>query len=182
VVGHQRALQQVLGEGHRSCGVTGQKRQGGDLSAGAEVIGHGPISFPALSEGREEDSERGVGDALREAIDRTLQATAGPAVAATRGRAGELVDELARRGREARGELARRGQAAGAELAKRGQDAGAELGRRLEALEQRLAEVEESLREETGRAERQDAGPSEPRSRVEGSAETQGTSKPKAEG
>ena len=45
-------------------------------------------------------------------------------------------------------ELARRGQLTGAELARRGQDAGAELGRRLEALERRLAEVEEGLRRE----------------------------------
>jgi hypothetical protein len=100
-----------------------------------------------LSEGREEASDRGVGDALRDAIERTLQTTAGSAEAA-RGRAGELVDEVARLGREARGELARRGQVAGAELARRGQGAGAELTRRLEAVERRLAEVEASLRPE----------------------------------
>ena len=102
-----------------------------------------------MSEGREETSDRGVGDALREAIERTWQATAGSAVS-TRDRAGGLVDELARRGRDARDELARRGQVAGAELARRGQDAGAELTRRLETLERRLAEVEENLRAGSG--------------------------------
>jgi polyhydroxyalkanoate synthesis regulator phasin len=98
-----------------------------------------------LSDGHKDSPDRGVGDALKEAIDRTLQATAGSA-AGTRERAGELVDEVARRGREARDGIARRGQVAGAELARRGQDAGAELARRLEHLEQRLAEVEEGLR------------------------------------
>jgi polyhydroxyalkanoate synthesis regulator phasin len=100
-----------------------------------------------LSEGDPIEGERNVGDALRDAIERTLSATAGSA-SATRERAGELVDEVVRRGRGARDELARRGQLTGAELAKRGQDAGAELGRRLEALERRLAEVEDSLRRE----------------------------------
>ena len=100
-----------------------------------------------MSEGGNKVGERNVGDALRDAIERTLSATAGSA-SATRDRAGELVDEVVRRGRGARDELARRGQLTGAELAKRGQDAGAELGRRLEALERRLAEVEESLRGE----------------------------------
>jgi polyhydroxyalkanoate synthesis regulator phasin len=102
-----------------------------------------------LTERREETGDRGVGDALRDAVERTLAATAGSA-ASTRDRAGELVDEISRRGRDAREGLTRRGQAAGAELAKRGQDAGAELARRLEALEQRLAEVEEDLRRQAG--------------------------------
>jgi len=100
-----------------------------------------------LSEAGNQEGERNVGEALRDAIERTLSATAGSA-SATRDRAGELVDEVVRRGRGARDELARRGQLTGAELAKRGQDAGAELGRRLEALERRLAEVEDSLRRE----------------------------------
>jgi polyhydroxyalkanoate synthesis regulator phasin len=104
-----------------------------------------------LSAGGDKEGERNVGDALRDAIERTLSATAGSA-SATRERAGELVDEVARRGRGARDELARRGQLTGAELARRGQDAGAELARRLEALERRLAEVEESLRREAGEA------------------------------
>ena len=112
-----------------------------------------------------------MGDALREAIERTLNATAGSATS-TRERAGELVDELARRGREARGELTRRGQVAGAELARRGQDAGAELGKRLEALERRLAEVEDDLRRGADGTEGSTSGDS--------GEEAQ--SKPKAEG
>ncbi len=113
-----------------------------------------------MTESREETGDRGVGDALREAVERTLAATAGSA-ASTRDRAGELVDEITRRGREAgddlsrRGQearegIARRGQVAGAELAKRGQDAGAELARRLEVLEARLADVEDGLRRQAG--------------------------------
>jgi polyhydroxyalkanoate synthesis regulator phasin len=98
-----------------------------------------------LSDGRDRTGDRGVADALRDAVERTLQATAGSA-ASTRERAGELVDELARRGRGAGGELSRAGQAAGAELARRGQGAGAEIAKRIEALEKRLAEIEEDLR------------------------------------
>jgi len=123
-----------------------------------------------LNDGREDPSDRGVGDALREAIERTLQATAGSA-AGSRERAADLVDEVARRGREARHGITRRGQVAGAELARRGQDAGAELARRIEHLERRLAEVEESLRPETGAEDRRGGeepgrGP-EPNSKVE---------------
>lgn len=59
-----------------------------------------------------------MGDALRTAIERTLQATAGPATT-TRERAGELLDEVVRRGRGARDELARRGEDARDEVARR---------------------------------------------------------------
>ena len=82
---------------------------------------------------------------MREAVDRTLQATAG-----SRERATELLDEVAKRGRGAGGDIARAGQLAGADLARRGQEAGAGLSRRLELLERRLAEVEDSLRREAG--------------------------------
>jgi polyhydroxyalkanoate synthesis regulator phasin len=103
----------------------------------------------------------GVGDALREAIERTLSVAGRPARAGTSGltreRAAILVDEVARLGREARDELARRGQGARRELTRRGQDAGAELARRgqdaaeemaqqLESLERRLTALEEALR------------------------------------
>jgi hypothetical protein len=57
--------------------------------------------------GRPDGTERGVGDALRSAIEQTLRVTAGPA-AATRERAGELLDEIARRGQAARDEVERR--------------------------------------------------------------------------
>jgi polyhydroxyalkanoate synthesis regulator phasin len=114
-----------------------------------------------VSERPQDHEERGVQEALREAVERTLRATAGPA-AVTRERAGELLDDVARLGREARDQVARRGQDAGAEIARRGQDAGAglarrgqeagaELGRRLEALERRLSSLEEALRRESER-------------------------------
>ena len=88
-----------------------------------------------------EPDEGGVTDALRAAIERTLAATA-PAAAQTRERAGELVDEIARRGQEAGAGIAKRGQ----ELTRRGQEAQAELARQLEALEARMASIEELLR------------------------------------
>ncbi len=122
-----------------------------------------------MNDGREDTSDRGVGDALREAIERTLQATAGSA-AGTRERAAELVDEVARRGREARHGITRRGQVAGAELARRGQDAGAELARRIEHLESRLADVEERLRPVPGTDDRsggEEPGRAESNSKVE---------------
>ena len=102
----------------------------------------------------------GVADALRDAIQRTLSAAGRPARAGTsqltRERAAQLLDEvtrlgreasveLARRGQGAREELARRGQGAGADLARRGQEAAGEMTQRLEALERRLAVLEESL-------------------------------------
>lgn len=83
---------------------------------------------------RPKADEGGVAEALRVAIERTLAATA-PAAAQTRERAGELVDEIARRGQDARDEIARRGQGAQAELS-----------RQLEALEQRMASIEELIR------------------------------------
>jgi polyhydroxyalkanoate synthesis regulator phasin len=94
-----------------------------------------------MSEGRPKPSDGGVTEALRAAVERTLAATA-PAAAQTRERAGEMVDEIARRGQEAGAELAKRGQ----ELTRRGQGAPAELARQLEALEQRMASIEELLR------------------------------------
>jgi polyhydroxyalkanoate synthesis regulator phasin len=108
-----------------------------------------------------ESGDRGVADALRSAIARTLEATTRPE---TRERAADLLDEVARRGveardevarrgREARKEVTRRGQEAGAELAKRGQLARDELAKQLEALEARLASIEETLRrQESGSA------------------------------
>ena len=95
----------------------------------------------------EKATEGGLADALRTAVERTMQATAGSA-AETRERASELVDEVVRRGRGARDEIARRGQEAGVELARRGQEATGEVGRRLELLEKRLAELERTLEDE----------------------------------
>jgi polyhydroxyalkanoate synthesis regulator phasin len=105
--------------------------------------------------------ERGVPEALRAAIERTLAVAGKPARAGSAAlrpeRATQLLDEVARRGLEARDELARRGQDARQGLARRGQEAGAglarrgqgardELAERLETLERRLASLEDALR------------------------------------
>lgn len=95
----------------------------------------------------DQPDESSVAEALRAAVERTLQATT-PAATQTRERAAELLDEVGRVGREARAEIARRGQEAGAGLARRGQEASSELARRLEVLEGRLADVEDSLKNE----------------------------------
>lgn len=103
--------------------------------------------------------ERRAPEALRAAIERTLAATAGSA-ALTRGRARDLLDEVARRGQEAREELARRGQEAreaSAALTARVADALGdmrvasredlrELSERLDSLERRLGALEEAVR------------------------------------
>ena len=106
-----------------------------------------------MPEGSGKPPGRAVTDALRAAIERTLSVTGQPprvgSPAATRERATQLLDEVARRGREARDELARRGQEAGAALGGRRAEADAELGARLEAIERRLAELERSLRTES---------------------------------
>lgn len=126
----------------------------------------------------DDERDRGVADALRSAVERTMRATAGSA-ASTRGRAADLVDDVVRRGREARDELAkrgydagagltRRGQEAGAGLARRGQEATGEVGKRIEALERRLAKLESTLGDE-------------PRPEVEDDARYGTETKPKAE-
>jgi len=113
------------------------------------------MNGPQHEQDRRKDPDSGVTDAVRTAVERTMRATAGSA-ATTRGRAIGIADEVVRRGRDARAQLARRGQEAGAEISRRGQEAGAglirrgqeatgEVGRRLEALEQRLAELEDRL-------------------------------------
>jgi polyhydroxyalkanoate synthesis regulator phasin len=122
---------------------------------------------PRSSEG-DSDSEGGVADALRTAVERTMRATAGSA-SSSRERAAELVDEVVRRGREARDELARRGQEAGAGLARRGQEATGEAGRRIEALERRLSELEGRLGSEERAEEADDLAPRpQPNSKAEG--------------
>lgn len=80
--------------------------------------------------------DRGLPEALRTAVERTLAATAGSAEQ-TRGRAQELLDEVARRGQEARETVARRGQGA--------REASATVTSRVaEAIgEMRLASVDE---------------------------------------
>jgi polyhydroxyalkanoate synthesis regulator phasin len=114
---------------------------------------HMPNQEPETRPGGDDS---GVADALRGAIERTLAAT-GPAAGQTRERAGEIVEEISKRGQDAREELARRGQGAGAEIArlgqearealsKRGAEATSELRSQLDALEKRLASVEDRLK------------------------------------
>jgi polyhydroxyalkanoate synthesis regulator phasin len=139
-----------------------------------------------VSERPQSGGERGVPEALRDAIQRTLDATAGP-TASTRERAADLLDDVARLSREARDQLARRGQEAGAQLARRSQEAGADLARRgqeagaeltkqLEALERRLASLEEALRTDEEAARDAEGRPAPP-----GPAEDD-ESHPRAEG
>lgn len=112
-----------------------------------------------MSEPRDKSPGRGERrptDALRDAIERTLEATAAPA-ASSRERAGKLFDEIARRGREAREELTRRGQQTQDELTRRGQATRDELARQLETLEGRLASIEELLRRQIRRREPEDS-------------------------
>lgn len=112
------------------------------------------------SEKAEKPEESGVADAVRAAVERTLQATS-PAASQTRQRAGELLDEVSRVRREAGAELSRRsqeiskkGQEAGQGLARIGQEATSELTKRLELLEKRLASLESSLKgEETDQSQ-----------------------------
>jgi polyhydroxyalkanoate synthesis regulator phasin len=84
-------------------------------------------------------ADRGVAEAVRDAVERTLSAAGRPARAGSSAltveRAARLLDELARRGREARDDLARRGIGARDELTDR-----------VESLERRLAALEDVLR------------------------------------
>ena len=101
-----------------------------------------------MSEAESESQSGGVSDGLRAAVERTLAATAGTA-AETRGRAQELLDEVARRGLEARDEVASRGQRTREGLARirfATADELQALGERLGRLEARLERLEVSTR------------------------------------
>lgn len=94
-----------------------------------------------MTAGARRAPDSGLPDALRAAVESTLElagrsARAGSAALAPERRA-ELLDEISRRGREARDELTRRGQGA--------RD---EVGRRLELLETRLKSIEDLLRDQ----------------------------------
>jgi polyhydroxyalkanoate synthesis regulator phasin len=114
-----------------------------------------------VPEGGGTSGEKGVTEALRAAIEGTLseaskRARTGSAALRPE-RATQLLDEVARRGQRAREGLTRRGQGAREELTRRGKGARDELtGRRqeareqvtvrLDALERRLARLEDALR------------------------------------
>ena len=91
--------------------------------------------------------EGGLPDALRAAVERTLQATADSA-AGGRERTAEVLDEVARRGQEARDAsatiAARIVEAIGEMRLARGEDVSA-LSERVAALEQRLETIERGL-------------------------------------
>jgi polyhydroxyalkanoate synthesis regulator phasin len=84
--------------------------------------------------------ERGLPEALRAAIERTLAATSGPA-SGTRERAQELLDEVARRGQEARDRLTRQMRIATGEELRELVEQIESLQRRVEALEREVAEA-----------------------------------------
>jgi hypothetical protein len=103
-----------------------------------------------LTAGGPSSSQSGVPDALRSAVERTLDlagrsARASSAAISPR-RGSELLDELARRGRDARDELTKRSGEAREEISRRGAGARDEVTRRLESVEGRLASIEELLR------------------------------------
>jgi hypothetical protein len=108
------------------------------------------FKLSALAAGDPSSSPSGLPDALRAAVERTLDVAGRSARASSTAVAGErgaeLLDELARRRREARDSLARRGGEARGEISRRGVGARDEIARRLDSLEQRLASIEELLR------------------------------------
>lgn len=83
----------------------------------------------------------GVADSLRTAVERTLEATAGTA-AGTRGRAQELLDEVARRGQRTREGLTGIRLASVQELRA--------VEERLAGLESRLEALEAAIRSTPG--------------------------------
>ncbi len=90
----------------------------------------------------------GVGDAVRQAVERTLAATAEGA-SGTRRRAQDLLDDAVRRGQVAREQVTRRGEEATSRLADAiselrsvDDESIARLGARIEELERRVAALE----------------------------------------
>ncbi len=106
--------------------------------------------------------DRSLQEALRTAVERTLAATAGSA-AETRGRAQELLDDVAKRGQEARDTVGRRGQEAreaSASVTTRVVEAIQEmrlasgeevraLDAQLAAIERRVSDLEQHLRNDS---------------------------------
>ena len=94
-----------------------------------------------MAKGDSTSESGGVADSLRTAVERTLAATAGTA-SETRGRAQELLDEVARRGQRTREGLAGMRLASAQEL--RG------VEQRLAGLEARLEALEIAVRTGSG--------------------------------
>jgi polyhydroxyalkanoate synthesis regulator phasin len=99
-------------------------------------------------EERRTTGDRSLQEALRQAVERTLAATAGSA-SETRGRAQELLDDVARRGQDARDTVSRRGQdarEASASITTRVVEAIQELrlasAEEVRALDEQLASIE----------------------------------------
>jgi polyhydroxyalkanoate synthesis regulator phasin len=96
-----------------------------------------------VSAGESKSDAGGVADSLRTAVERTLAATAGTA-SETRGRAQELLDEVARRGQRTREGLAGMRLASAQEVRV--------IEDRLAALETRLEALEIAVRSASGKA------------------------------
>jgi polyhydroxyalkanoate synthesis regulator phasin len=98
--------------------------------------------------------EGGPSEALRAAIERTFEATAGSA-AETRARARDLLDEVVRRGQEAADASARRLEEARETSTRRLEEARDASARRLEAelraLSERLEKLESTVRGSGGK-------------------------------
>ena len=91
-----------------------------------------------MAKAPKDSQERGLPDSLRQAIERTFEATSGSAAEA-RGQASELLDEVSKRGRDAREAVARRRQKAG--------EASADAANRvIEAIEGMRLATREDLR------------------------------------
>jgi len=89
-------------------------------------------------------TQSGPSEALRAAVERTFQATAGSA-AGTRERAAELLDEVVKRGEEVRQEAVRRGQEVRDEAVRRGQEARREVTKRGEDVARRGQEAKDEV-------------------------------------
>ncbi len=94
-----------------------------------------------MTPGEPRAQDSGLPDALRAAVERTLELAGRPV------RAGSAALESGWRA-EALDEIVRRGQGARDEIGRRGTRAREEIGRRLELLERRLRSMEDLLREQ----------------------------------
>jgi polyhydroxyalkanoate synthesis regulator phasin len=109
-----------------------------------------------------------VGDALRNAVERTLTATAGSATE-TRDRAQGLLDDVVRRGQGARERVARRGEEATTRLAEAIGELRAADGEDLQQMAVRLTDVESRLRVLEAHVEGRTGAESNPQVEVESS-------------